>query len=80
VGEGDTGSPGSGGASPYPELRPTCAGASRQPSSYVMHENQDDWKLSRETQRISTDVPMGAFSKNLIAMVSGNRMHPWDAG
>jgi hypothetical protein len=36
--------------------------------------------LRRETQRISTDVPMGAFSKNLTAMVSGNRMQPWEAG
>ena len=27
AGECDVGSPGSGGASPYPELRPTCAGA-----------------------------------------------------
>jgi hypothetical protein len=26
VGRGHTGSPGSDGASPYPELRPTCAG------------------------------------------------------
>jgi hypothetical protein len=31
-------------------------------------------------QRISTGVPTGAFSKNLIAMDSGNRMQPCEAG